>query len=107
MKKFETAVVMLLLVAISHFVNALGLMVFWNHLVLNVWHLFTTADVTTTMQISYGVFLAISFGIGLINGSSNVNSTSDPAEALSMVLTSLFGKLIMIGITMLVITIVF
>ena len=107
MKKLGAAIIMILLVAMSHFVNALGLMVFWNHLMLNVWQLFTTADVTTTMQISYGVFLAISFGIGLINGSSNVNSTSDPAEALSIVLTSLFGKLVMIGITMLVITIVF
>lgn len=107
MKKFGTAMVMLLLVILSHLVNAWGLQVFWNELVLNIWQLFTTTDVINTMQISYGVFLAISFGLGLIWNSRSNETTDDPEEAISMCITRMASKIILVCITLLVITIVF
>ena len=107
MQKFGTAMVMLLLVIISHIVNAWGLMVFWNHLVLNIWQLFTTVDVINTMQISYGVFLAISFGLGLIWNSKSDESTDDPIDAVSMCIARMASKIILICITLVVISIVF
>lgn len=107
MKKFGTAMAMLLLVILSHLVNAWGLQVFWNELVLNIWQLFATVDVINTMQISYGVFLAISFGLGLIWNSKSDNSTDDLEEAISMCITRMAGKIILVCITLLVISIVF
>ena len=107
MQKFFTAIIMLLLVVISHIVNAWGLMVFWNHLVLNIWSMFTTVDVISTMELPYGVFLAISFGLGLIWNSKADKSTDDPEEAISMCMTRMAGKIILICITLLVISIVF
>ena len=107
MQKFRTTIIMLLLVILSHIVNAWGLQVFWNELVLNIWQLFTTADVINTMQISYGVFLAISFGLGLIWNSKSDKPTDDPVEAVEMSLMRMAGKIILICITLLVITIVF
>lgn len=107
MKKFGAAMLMLILVILSHLVNAWGLQVFWNELALNIWQLFTTADVINTMQISYGVFLAISFGLGLIWNSKSDKLTDDPLEAVEMCMMRMAGKIILICITLLVITIVF
>lgn len=107
MQKLFAAIIALVLVIISHIVNAWGLMVFWNELVLNIWQLFTAADVINTLQISYGVFLAISFGLGLIKSSNTEKSTDDPMEAVSMCMTRMAGRIILICITLLVISIVF
>ena len=107
MQKLGTAIIMILLVVVSHLVNAWGLMVFWNELVLNIWHLFTTADVINTMQISYGVFLAISFGLGLLWKPKADATTDDPEEAKSMCMTRMGSKIILICMTLLVISIVF
>lgn len=107
MKKFGTVIIMLLLVILSHLVNAWGLQVLWNELVLNIWQLFATADVINTMQISYGVFLAISFGLVLIRNLKSDKSTDDPVKAVEMCMMRMAGKIILICITLLVITIVF
>ena len=107
MQKLFAAIIMLILVIITHIVNAWGLMVFWNHLVLNIWQLFTTADVINTMQISYGVFLAISFGLGLIWNQKSDETNDDPIEAVSMCMKRMTGKIILICITLLVVSIVF
>lgn len=107
MNKFVTAIIMLMLVVVSHLINAWGLAVFWNHLVLNVWQLFTEADIINTTQISYGVFLAISFGMGLIWQPKADESVDDPMDAVSMCMTRLTSKIIMICITIFVVSIIF
>ena len=108
MQKFITLLGVLLIAISMDFVTAWGLQVFWNHLVLNIWQLFTTVDVVNTMQISYGVFLAIAFGIGLVyNPPTEKYEVGDVGEAFMVVLSKAFTKVITIGITLLATSIVF
>ena len=109
MQKFITLLGILLIAISMDFVTAWGLQVFWNHLVLNIWQLFTTVDVVNTMQISYGVFLAIAFGIGLVLDipESEKHEVNDVSEAVMVVLSKAFTKVITIGIVLLATSIVF
>ena len=108
MQKIITLLGILLIAISMDFVTAWGLQVFWNHLVLNIWQLFTTVDVVNTMQISYGVFLAIAFGIGLVyNPPSEKYEVKDVNEAAMVVLSKAFTKIITIGIVLLATTLVF
>jgi hypothetical protein len=90
-----------------NFVTAWGFQVFWNHLVLNIWQLFTTVDVVNTMQISYGVFLVIAFGIGLVYNPSEKYEVDDVGEAVMVVLSKAFTKVITICLVLLVTSIIF
>lgn len=108
MQKFITLLGILLIAISMDFVTAWGFQVFWNHLVLNIWQLFTTVDVVNTMQISYGVFLAIAFGIGLVyNSPSEKHEVKDVNEAVMVVLSKAFTKVITICLVLLVTSIVF
>ena len=107
MQKFITLLGILLIAISIDFVTAWGFMVFWNHLVLNIWQLFTTVDVTNTMQISYGVFLAIAFGIGLVYNPSEKYEVDNVSEAVMVVLSKTFTKVITICLVLLVTSIVF
>lgn len=107
MQKFITLLGILLIAISMDFVTAWGFQVFWNHLVLNIWQLFTTVDVVNTMQISYGVFLAIAFGIGLVYNPPADNEVKDVGEAVMVVLSKAFIKVITICIVLLVTSIVF
>ena len=106
MQKFITLLGILLIAISMDFVTAWGLQVFWNHLVLNIWQLFTTVDVVNTMQISYGVFLAIAFGIGLVYNPPSEN-VDDVSEAVMVVLSKAFTKVIAICLVLLVTSLVF
>ena len=106
MQKFITVLGVLLIAISMDFVTAWGLQVFWNHLVLNIWQLFTTVDVVNTMQISYWVFLAIAFGIGLVYNSPS-EKVDNVSEAVMVVLSKAFIKVITICIVLLVTSIVF
>lgn len=109
MQKFITLLGILLIAISMDFVTAWGLQVFWNHLVLNIWQLFTTVDVVNTMQISYGVFLAIAFGIGLVLDTPETEKhvVDDVSEAVMVVLSKAFTKVITICLVLLVTSIVF
>lgn len=108
MQKFIQLLGILLIAISMDFVTAWGLQVFWNNLVLNIWQLFTTVDVVNTMQISYGVFLAITFGIGLVyDHPSEKHEVDDVSEAAMVVLSKAFTKVITIGIVLLATSIVF
>ena len=108
MQKFATLIGILLIAISMDFVTAWGFQVFWNHLVLNIWQLFTTVDVVNTMQISYGVFLAIAFAIGLVyNPPTEKHEVDDVGEAVMVVLSKTFTKVITICLVLLVTTIVF
>ena len=107
MEKFWSSIGMLVLVLIGTFVNAWGYQVFWNEIVLNVWQLFTEADVINTMQISYKVFFVIAVGIGLIWSPKLTEITDDLADAFVKVVPIIVTKLIKIGIVLLLTAIVF
>lgn len=107
MQKFITFLGVLLMLISADFVTAWGFQVFWNHLVLNIWQMFTTVDVINTMQISYGVFLAIAIAITLVYSPPVTEKTDDICEAFGIVLSKTLTKVITIGLTLLVTTIVF
>lgn len=107
MEKFLTTIGMLVLVLIGTFVNAWGYQVFWNEIVLNVWQLFTEADIINTMQISYWVFFVIAVGIGLIWSPKLEEVTDNLMEAFVKVVPIIITKLIKIGIVLLLTAIVF
>ena len=107
MEKFWSSIGMLVLVLIGTFVNAWGYQVFWNEIVLNVWQLFTEADVINTMQISYKIFFVIAVGIGLIWNPKLEEGTDNLAEAFLKVVPIIVTKLIKIGIVLLLTAIVF
>ncbi len=107
MEKFLTTIGMLVLVLIGTFVNAWGYQVFWNEIVLNVWQLFTEADIINTMQISYKVSFVIAVGIGLLWSPKLEEVTDNLAEAFVKVVPIIITKLIKIGIVSVLAAIVF
>lgn len=107
MKVIGEFIVSLLMVIVASLVVAWGYQVFWNEIVLNVWQLFTTGDVLTTMRIPYGACLAIAFGIGLIHNKKVEKETKSVSETVSYVMTKSVSKVIMIGVTLLVTYLVF
>lgn len=107
MEKFLTTIGMLVLVLIGTFVNAWGYQVFWNEIVLNVWQLFTEADIINTMQISFKVSFVIAFGIGLIWSPKLEEVTDNLAEAFVKVVPIIVAKLIKICIVLVLAAIVF
>ena len=107
MKKLGTFICIMLMLIASYFVTAWGFQVFWNHLVLNIWQLFTTVDVINTMQISYGVFVAIAVGINLIYKPKVTEITDSVKEAFEMLLSKTITKVITICLTLIVTAIVF
>lgn len=107
MKVFGELFVAILMVVVASLVVAWGYQVFWNEVVLNVWQLFTTGDVLTTMRIPYGACLAIAFGISMIYSKKAEETAETVSETVSLVMTKSISKVIMICITLLVTSIVF
>ena len=107
MKVFGELIVSLMMVVVASLVVAWGYQVFWNEVVLNVWQLFATGDVLTTMRIPYGACLAIAFGITLIYSKKEEVKAETVSEMVSLVMTKSMSKVIMICITLLVTSIVF
>lgn len=107
MKVFGELIVSLLMVVVASLVLAWGYQVFWNEVVLNVWQLFATGDVLTTMRIPYGACLAIAFGISLVYRSKEEVKAETVSEMVSLVMTKSVSKVIMICITLLVTSVVF
>lgn len=107
MKVFGELIVSLLMVVVASLVVAWGYQVFWNEVVLNVWQLFATGDVLTTMRIPYGACLAIAFGITMIHSKKTEEKTKSVSETVRLVMTKSVSKVIMICITLLVTSLVF
>ena len=107
MEKFWSSIGMLVLVLVGTFVNAWGYQVFWNEIVLNVWQLFTEADVINTMQISYKVSFVIAIGIGLLWSPKLEEGTDNLAEAFMKVVPIILTKLIKICIVLVITAILF
>ena len=107
MKVFGELIVSLLMVVVASLVVAWGYQVFWNEIVLNVWQLFATGDVLTTLRIPYGACVAIALGISLIHNKKAEVETKSVSETVSYVLSKSVAKVIMIGVTLLVTSLVF
>jgi hypothetical protein len=107
MKVFGELIVSLMMVVVASLVVAWGYQVFWNEVVLNVWQLFATGDVLTTMRIPYGACLAIAFGITLVHSKKADVEAETVSETVSLVMSKSISKVIMICITLLVTSIVF
>lgn len=107
MKKGLELIILIVLATVAVFVDAWGLQVFWNDIVLNVWQMFSSGDIINTMNIKYGVFVAISVGLGMLNMNKSTELSKNPDEAITMGTTKIFAKLTMIGITLLVVSFVF
>ena len=101
-----TVFVALLMVILQIFVAAWGYQVFWNNVVLNVWQSISTGDVVNTMKIGYGACLAIAAGVGLLYRNQS-GEKMNISEAFGVVITKMFTKIIMIGFTLLIASIVF
>ena len=107
MEKFLTGLFAgLLMIAISSIVVAWGYQVFWNDVVLNIWQLFSTDDVINTFRITYGACVAIAFGVCLIY-TKKADDKLSITEAVNKTFVKAVSKVIGIGITLLVTSIVF
>lgn len=107
MKKLVTFFCIFLMVIASDFLTAWGFQVFWNHLVLNIWQLFTEVDVINTMQIPYWVFFAIAISITLVYSPTATEKTDDIGEAFTMVMSKALTKVVTICSTLIVTSLVF
>lgn len=107
MKKLVTFFCIILMVIASDFLTAWGFQVFWNHLVLNIWQLFTEVDVINTMQISYWVFFAIAISISLVYSPTATEETDDICEAFGIFLSKALTKVVTICLTLIVTSLVF
>lgn len=100
-----TVFVALLMVIMQIFVTAWGYQVFWNDVALNVWQSITAGDIVS-MKIGYGACLAIAAGVGLLYRNQS-GEKMNISEAFGVVITKMVTKMIMIGVTLLIASIVF
>ena len=107
MKVLGNLILGIVMVLASAFVVAWGYQVFWNEVVLNVWQMFTSGDVINTMSIPYGVCLAIAIGLGLVYQKKVEEKATDIKETAVLIFGKIFARIIMIGLTLLVTSIVF
>ena len=107
MKVFGEFILAIVMVFLAAFVTAWGYQVFWNDVVLNVLQFFASGDVVNTMRISYGACLVIAVGLGLIYQRTAEEKTKDIKEAAVLIMGKVLSRIIMIGLTLLVATIVF
>ena len=107
MKQLGEFISSLLMIVVYILVVAWGYQVFWNEVVLNVWQLFATGDVLTTMHVPYSACLAIAFGIGMIHSKNADTKSESFKETAKLIMTKSISKVIMICITLLVTSIVF
>lgn len=106
-KVFGEFILAIVMVFLAAFVTAWGYQVFWNDVVLNVWQLFASGDVVNTLRISYGACLVITVGIGLLYQKQAEEKADDIKEAIALIMGKVLSRIIMIGLTLLMATIVF
>jgi hypothetical protein len=109
LKTLFDLIVVYIMLALVWVVNAWGYQVLWNDLILNIWQMFSTGDIVNTFRISYGVFFAITVGIGIIYNPHQKDNDKEVSisEACGIIFSKLFGKIISIGIVILVTSIIF
>ena len=106
-KVFSQFIGMLMLSLVSLFVAAWGYQIVWNDIVLNIWQMFADGDVVNTLALPYGVFVAVTAGVGLLRKDNKPDESESVAEAVSKVIGKIVTRLIWIGITLAIVAIVF
>ena len=106
-KVFSQFIGMLMLSLVSLFVAAWGYQIVWNDIVLNIWQMFTDGDVVNTLALPYGVFVAVTAGVGLLRKDNKPDESESVGEAVSKVIGKIVTRLIWIGITLAIVAIVF
>jgi hypothetical protein len=104
-KVFSQFIGVLILTLVSLFVAAWGYQIVWNDIVLNIWQMFADG-VVNTLALPYGVFVAVAAGVGLIH-KHNPDQSETVEEAISKAFGKIVTRLIWIGITLLIVAIVF
>lgn len=105
-KAFLQFIGMLMLSFVALFVTAWGYQIVWNDIVLNIWQMFADGNVVNTLALPYGVFVAITAGVGLIS-KHKPDESETVEEAVTKALGRIVTKLIWIGITVLIVSVVF
>ena len=106
-KVFSQFIGMLMLSLVSLFVVAWGYQIVWNDIVLNIWQMFADGDVVNTLTLPYGVFVAVTAGVGLLRKDNKPDESESVEEAVSKVIGKIVTRLIWIGITLAIVAIVF
>lgn len=106
-KVFSQFIGMLMLSLVSLFVAAWGYQIVWNDIVLNIWQMFSDGDIVNTLALPYGVFVAVTAGVGLLRKDNKPDESESVEEAVSKVIGKIVTRLIWIGITLLIVAIVF
>lgn len=108
MEKFLKTIGVCVVGLIALFVNALAFQVFWNEVILNIWQLFEPVDVINTMKLSYGAFIVLALGLVMVR-SNNKSTEPDKnyEEILKIAIGKILTKLVYIGLTLLVVAIIF
>lgn len=106
-KVFSQFIGMLMLSLVSLFVVAWGYQIVWNDIVLNIWQMFADGDVVNTLALPYGVFVAVTAGVGLLRKDNKPDESESVEEAVSKVIGKIVTRLIWIGITLAIVAIVF
>lgn len=107
MKKGLELIIVIVFAISAVFVDAWGFHVFWNDVILNVWQTLSSGDIINTMNIKYSAFVAISVGLQIFGTDKNTEIKKNPNEIISVAPIKIFTKIIMIGITLFVVSVVF
>jgi hypothetical protein len=105
-KGFSQFIVVLIMSMVSLFVAAWGYHIVWNDIVLNIWQMFADGNVVNTLALPYGVFVAVTAGVGLLR-KHNPDKSETLEEAISKAFGKIVTRLIWIGITLAIVAIVF
>jgi hypothetical protein len=105
-KVFSQFIGMLMLSIVSLLVAAWGYQIVWNEIVLRIWQMFADGDVVNTLALPYGVFVAVTAGVGLLR-KHNPDKSETLEEAISKAFGKIVTRLIWIGITLAIVAIVF
>ena len=108
MEKFLKTIGVCVVGLIALFVNALAFQVFWNEVILNIWQLFEPVDVINTMKLSYGAFIVLALGLVMVRSNNNkTEPDKNYEEILKIAIGKILTKLVYIGLTLLVVAIIF
>lgn len=105
MKVFLQLIGGLLLTFVAILVNAWAYQILWNDVVLNVWEIFSAGTVPTAL--TYGVCVVIAVAVGLLRTGKKKVEDKDFKNSVTEACSKIVTKLICIGLTLLVVGIVF
>ena len=105
-KGFSQFIGVLMLSLVSLFVAAWGYQIVWTDIVVNIWQMVADGNVVNTLALPYGAFVAVTAGVGLLR-KHNPDKSETIEEAVSKAFGKIVTRLIWIGITLLIVAIVF